>query len=171
MVPFMASRVLLVNPPIYDFSAYDFWLKPYGLLRVAGYLRGQAELTLFDYLDRWHPLAPQGQHQDSDAWERGQFYAQSVTKPTLFAAIARTYRRYGLPRALFQSFLTEHGPCDVALIQTVMTYWYPGIQEVIDDIRAYTPQTQIVLGGVYATLCPQHTRSLGADLVIERAHL
>ena len=33
----MKPRILLVNPPIYDFSAYDFWLKPYGLLRVAGY--------------------------------------------------------------------------------------------------------------------------------------
>src|SRR5262245_50048369 len=48
-------RVLLVNPPIYDFSAYDFWLKPYGLLHVAGMIRGQAELELFDYLDRLHP--------------------------------------------------------------------------------------------------------------------
>ena len=54
----MAPRLLLLNPPIYDFSAYDFWLKPYGLLRVAGYLRRQAELHLFDYLDRLHPLVP-----------------------------------------------------------------------------------------------------------------
>lgn len=44
----MKPRILLINPPIYDFSAYDFWLKPYGLLRVAGFLRGQAEFSLFD---------------------------------------------------------------------------------------------------------------------------
>jgi hypothetical protein len=42
----MKPRILLVNPPIYDFSAYDFWLKPYGMLRVAGFLRGQAEFSL-----------------------------------------------------------------------------------------------------------------------------
>ena len=35
----MKPKILLVNPPIYDFSAYDFWLKPAGLLRVAGFLR------------------------------------------------------------------------------------------------------------------------------------
>jgi hypothetical protein len=29
-------RLLLVNPPIYDFTAFDFWLRPYGMLRVAG---------------------------------------------------------------------------------------------------------------------------------------
>jgi len=67
--------------------------------------------------------------------------------------------------------LAEAGPFDVALIQTVMTYWYPGVREVIADIRAYSPQTTIVLGGVYATLCPEHARCLGADLVIDRDYL
>ncbi len=33
--------VLLVNPPIFDFTAYDFWLRPYGMLRVAGCLGPQ----------------------------------------------------------------------------------------------------------------------------------
>lgn len=167
----MQPKILLVNPPIYDFSAYDFWLKPYGLLRVAGYLRGQAQLSLFDYLDRFHPLAPSHPAQRPGTWERGPFYAENVPKPAFFTAIPRTYRRYGLPRLLFQTMLAEAGPFDVALIQTVMTYWYPGVQEVIEDIRAYSPQTTIVLGGVYATLCPQHARRLGADLVIERDYL
>jgi radical SAM superfamily enzyme YgiQ (UPF0313 family) len=167
----MPPRVLLVNPPIYDFSAYDFWLKPYGLLRIAGYLRGQARFTLFDYLNRFHPQAPSLPSQGVGTWERGPFYAEAVPKPALFASVPRTYRRYGLPRTLLQHLLVEEEPFDVALIQTVMTYWYPGVKEVIDDLRTYTPQTKIVLGGVYATLCPQHARSLGADLVIDRDHL
>lgn len=167
----MKPRILLVNPPIYDFSAYDFWLKPYGLLRVAGYLRGQAEFTLFDYLDRFHPLAPSGQQAQSDVWDRGPFHAEVVPKPGVFASVPRFYRRYGLPRQHFQHCLADAGPFDVALIQTVMTYWYPGIQEVIADIRAYAPSTTIVLGGVYATLCPQHAQRLGADLIIDRDHL
>ena len=54
----MKPRILLIHPPIYDFSAYDFWLKPYGMLRVAGFLRGQAEFALFDYLDRVDPRVP-----------------------------------------------------------------------------------------------------------------
>lgn len=167
----MRPQVLLVNPPIYDFSAYDFWLKPYGLLRVAGYLRGQADVCLFDYLDRHHPLLPPEARPHSDPWQRGRFYATPIAKPVLFADVPRRYRRYGLPRQRFQAFLADHGPFDVALIQTVMTYWYPGVQEVIDDIRALSPGTRIVLGGVYATLCTQHARNLGADLVIERSQL
>ncbi len=167
----MRPKVLLVNPPIHDFSAYDFWLKPYGLLRVAGYLRGQADLHLFDYLDRHHPLSPVDARRRCDQWERGPFYASRLPQPPLFADIPRHYRRYGLPRQHFQEFLSAVSPFDAALIQTVMTYWYPGVKEVIDDIRTLSPHTTIVVGGVYATLCPQHAHGLGADVVIERSDL
>lgn len=167
----MQPKVLLVNPPIYDFSAYDYWLKPYGLLRVAGALRGQAELLLFDSLDRCHPLMPSDASRPRDTWGRGRFYATPAATPVLFGDMPRRYHRYGLPRRLFQAFLADHGPFDVALVQTVMTYWYLGVQEVIDDIRALSPSTRIVLGGVYATLCPQHARNLGADLVITQTQL
>src|SRR5262249_48749423 len=56
---------------------------------------------------------------------------------------------------------------DVVLVQTVMTYWYLGVREVIEDVRRLQPDAKIVLGGVYASLCPSHARSLGADQVIE----
>jgi len=68
--------ILLVNPPIYDFSAYDFWLKPYGMLRVAGMLRGLADFSLFDYLDRFDPRVPHGRYR-SDGWGRGECYSEA----------------------------------------------------------------------------------------------
>src|SRR6266536_2992242 len=88
----MKPRILLVNPPIYDFSAYDFWLKPYGLLRVAGFLRAQADFCLFDYLDRFDPRVPPGRYR-SDPWGRGEFYSQRVEKPQIFGEIRRQFRR------------------------------------------------------------------------------
>lgn len=165
----MKPHVLLVNPPIYDFSAYDYWLKPYSLLRVAGMLREQLDMQLFDYLDRWHPgtAAP----VRSDPWGRGAFASSRVPTPDVLADVERPYRRYGCPRQAFQAFLSAHEPFDVALVQTVMTYWYLGVREVIEDIRTRSEQTKIVLGGVYATLCPGHAARLGADLVIERTDL
>jgi hypothetical protein len=161
----MAPKILLVNPPIYDFSAYDFWLKPYGLLRVAGYLRGRADLQLFDYLDRNHPSHEN--HLDSDLWGRGEFPREITPTPKNLTPIFRRFRRYGLFRMHFQQFLQENGPFDFALVQTVMTYWYLGVKEVLEDLRRFTPETRVVLGGVYATLCPKHARGLGADLVVE----
>ncbi|MBN2019249.1 MAG: hypothetical protein JW749_03380, partial [Sedimentisphaerales bacterium] len=74
-------KILLINPPVYDFAAYDFWVKPYGLLSVAGYLRGQAEFTLFDYLDRLHPFCSGQKELESDQWGRGRFYFEKIPRP------------------------------------------------------------------------------------------
>jgi radical SAM superfamily enzyme YgiQ (UPF0313 family) len=48
-----------------------------------------------------------------------------------------------------------------------MTYWYPGVVEVIRLVREYFSNVPILLGGLYATLCPEHARLYsGADVVI-----
>jgi len=101
-----------------------------------------------------------------DEWGRGEFCSEIIPSPGVFADVRRRYRRFGIPRHAFQKSLAAEGPFDFALIQTGMTYWYPGVQEVIADLRAASLRTKIVLGGVYATLCSQHARTLGADLVV-----
>ena len=157
-------HALLVHPPIFDFTAYDFWLRPYGIMRAAGRLARACRFTYFDYLTT----------AKKDSWGRGRFEEEIVAKPEAFRDIPRRFRRFGRPRAEFQELLRSQArsrPFDVALIQTSMTYWYPGIREVIEDIRTLCPATKIVLGGVYATLCPEHAASLGADLVIHGSNL
>lgn len=161
------SRILLVNPPVYDFSAYDFWLKPYGLLRVGGTLRDKADLSLFDFLDRFHAAAPQAEHLRSDEWGRGEFHSEIVAKPEVLEEVPRRFRRFGIPRERFVEFLRGGPGFDFALVETSMTWWYPGVREVIETLRARSPGTRIVLGGFYATAMPDHARSLGADLVVE----
>jgi hypothetical protein len=167
----MKPRILLVNPPVYDFAAYDFWLKPYGLLSVAGYLRGKADFTLFDYLDRLHPFMAENKQLASDRWGRGRFCCEKIPNPACLSEIPRYYRRFGLPRNLFQDFLRCEGPFDFVLVQTTMTYWYQGIKEVIDDVRKASPQAKIVLGGNYVTLCNTHAQQLGADFLLQGTNL
>jgi hypothetical protein len=157
-------RVLLVNPPIYDFSAYDFWLKPYGLLRIGGMMRGSADLELFDYLDRLHPSLPKALRSYSCGI--GRFYEEQVEKPVVFEGVPRRYKRYGLKREVFQRFLATDRSFDFVLIAGSLTFWYLGVREVIADVRELMPRAKIVLGGVYPTLCPAHAESLGADLVV-----
>jgi hypothetical protein len=163
-------RVCVVNPPVYDFSAYDFWVRPYGALQAAGYLAGAAEVRLFDYLDRFHPSAPARQGEP-ESYGRGKYRAEIVRKPAVFSSLRRHYRRYGLPRRLFREYLRSNGPFDAILIQTGMTYWYPGVQEVVADVKQWCPKAKTILGGTYATLCRHHAHSLGADLVISGTDL
>jgi radical SAM superfamily enzyme YgiQ (UPF0313 family) len=152
-------RVLLVNPPIYDFTAFDFWLRPYGLLRVGGKLRIH-DLTTFDYLVS----------HERDAFGRGRFEQQTITKPADLRDIPRRFHRFGRSRDEFIRLLSA-GPFDVVLIQTMMTFWYLGVKEVIEDVRRIQPHARIILGGVYASLCPDHAKSLGADQVVEGTDL
>jgi radical SAM superfamily enzyme YgiQ (UPF0313 family) len=153
-------QVLLVNPPIYDFTAYDFWLRPYGMLRVAGQMRHCCRFSFFDFLVS----------RKTDPWGRGRFEGRKTPRPQPLNDIPRYFRRFGRPREEFRDFLRANR-FDAVLIQTMMTYWYPGVGEVIEDVRSLLPATKIVLGGIYATLCPSHARSLGPDLVIDGAEL
>jgi pyruvate-formate lyase-activating enzyme len=153
-------EILLVNPPIFDFTAYDFWLRPYGMLRVAGQMQHACRLSLFNYLLSKRP----------DAWGRGRFVGWEIPKPKPLSDIPRRFRRFGRPRDEFRAFLGMQ-VFEAVLIQTSMTYWYPGVREVIEDIRELQPSAKIVLGGIYATLCPSHAQSLGADLVIQGSDL
>lgn len=167
----MRPKILLVNPPIYDFAAYDFWLKPYGLLSVAGYLRGKGDFKLFDYLDRQAPFMAGQKKFVSDRWGRGRFYCQHTPVPPILEKIPRYFRRFGLPRKLFTDFLAKEGPFDFVMVQTTMTYWYNGLEEVIEDVRTAWPQAKIVLGGNYVTLCCDHAQTLGADLLVKGTNL
>jgi hypothetical protein len=167
----MKPKILLVNPPIYDFAAYDFWLKPAGMLTVAGFLRGKADFKLFDYLDRLNPFMAGQKKLESDRWGRGRFYCRQITLPHALQAIPRYFRRFGLPRNMFTEFLAEEGPFDFVMVQTTMTYWYNSLQEVIEDIREYQPQAKIILGGNYVSLCLDHALTLGADLLVEGTNL
>ncbi|HNR65257.1 MAG TPA: radical SAM protein, partial [Atribacterota bacterium] len=47
------NRLLLINPWIYDFTAYDFWSKPLGILYVAAILRKKGfDIDFIDCMDR-----------------------------------------------------------------------------------------------------------------------
>ena len=52
-------KILLVNPYIYDFTAYDLWLRPLGLLYIAAILKKytDSELYWLDVLDRYQAVA------------------------------------------------------------------------------------------------------------------
>lgn len=155
----MNQNVLLVAPPIYDFTAFDFWLKPYGLLNIAGRIDSD-RISFFDF------LGTEGKRPEKE-FGVGKFIKQKVDTPPQLKDIPRPYHRFGAPREIFLDFIRAKGPFDVALIGCGMTYWYPGVAEVISILRDIHPRTPIVLGGIYPTLCPSHAASLGADFVVE----
>ena len=159
-------HILLVNPWIHDFAAYDFWAKPLGLLTLAGILRQHGfQISYIDCLDRFHPNAtPSARHARQG---RGPYLKTKIPNPVGLADIQRTYSRYGIPPEWFYEDLKTLFPPDLILVTSLMTYWYPGVHETISAIKEVYPNVPVVLGGIYATLCHDHAVGhSGADQVI-----
>jgi len=161
------KRFLLVNPWIHDFAAFDFWLKPLGLLRIAGALRNAgAEVYLLDLLDRNHPWLEK--RTKTDEWGRGKFAAEEIEKPRILEYVPRKFRRYGLPYSTLVQRLSDLPDADAILITSGMTYWYTGVRETIEVLHKRYHGVPIILGGIYATLLPEHAGiNSGADIVLK----
>ena len=161
-----SKDLLLINPWIYDFTAYDFWLKPLGLLTVAAILNANTpyRLSFIDCLDRMHPGLKKPLSMKPDG--RGPIPKEEVAKPAILNGVPRRFSRYGIPPAIFSEELARVPPPDAVILTCAMTYWYPGVQAAIDLVRRRFGSVPIVLGGAYATLCPDHAKAhSGADFV------
>lgn len=165
------KTILLVNPSIHDFAAYNFWVRPLGLLYLAALLRLSGfRVQMIDCLDPC-PSDPAVGGQ-TGAWMRknsgcGKFPSEEIPKPVALRSIRRRYRRYGMTPAFFQTELMAAGRPDLVLVSSMMTYWYPGVFEAIRQVRTEWPGVPVILGGNYATLCTDHARAFsGADAVL-----
>ena len=164
--------MLLINPWIYDFAAYDLWIKPLGLLYLAGLLReNNYHLTYIDCLDISDPLMQKYLvnnhiHIKRNPDGSGKFFKTFLKKPGILQNVPRRYGRYGITREVFIRRLRESPKPEAVLISSMMTYWYPGVAKVIELVREYDHRIPILLGGNLVTLCPETAQSLGADFAI-----
>lgn len=145
-------RLLLVNPYIYDFTAFDLWLRPLGLLYIAAVLKEYSDCEIYwvDVLDRFQETSKATIRQDGS----GKFHREIVEKPPIFKSIPRHYSRYGIPWESFINQLDAIPPVDFVLATSSMTFWVDGVNATLGAIRARFPQAQILLGGISPSLVP-----------------
>jgi len=172
----MPPSLILINPWIYDFAAYDLWSKPLGLLYVAGYLRHCGfKIRLIDCLDVHHPgmtADPSTKKPTRRAYGTGKYWRREVPRPLSLKHIQRPYSRYGISLELFQEELSKIQNPKAILVTSLMTYWYPGVEEVIGLCEKIHPHVPVILGGIYARLCHNHAvENSGADLVATNHNL
>ncbi len=156
-------NILAINPWIYDFAAYDFWLKPYGFLVILSYLKQKkANVSYIDCLE---------EKLTSATFGRGKYLNEIIEKPKMFDSIPRYFKRYGISLDKFREKIRDKKP-DYILITSSMTYWYPGIIEAANILKKEFPGIKIVLGGTYATLCKDHAKlNSGCDFVFGNEEL
>ncbi len=98
---------------------------------------------------------------------KGRWPKETLPTPQPLQGLPRRYGRYGLSLAQVHEALARlpQKPAAV-LVTSLMTYWYPGVQAAIAVVREHYPAVPVILGGIYATLMPEHARKhSGADYV------
>lgn len=161
-----APHILLINPWIHDFAAYDFWSKPLGILILAAILRLHGfDVSYIDCLDRFHPKA---RYTDPYArYGRGSYRKTKIPTPKEIKDVPRNFSRYGIDPAWFREDLLAVSKPDLILVTSLMTYWYPGVQESVDILKEIFPDVPVILGGIYATLSHDHAiKHSSADRVV-----
>ncbi|MFO7986472.1 MAG: radical SAM protein [Desulfatiglandaceae bacterium] len=171
----MPPSLILINPWIHDFAAYDLWSKPLGLLYIARYLIQYGfRVHFIDCLDVHHPDMQHsaGPPPKRRAYGTGKFWRTPIPHPAPLKHIKRPYSRYGITPEIFKQELKAAGKPSAILVTSLMTYWYPGVMKAIREAREIYPDVPVILGGIYARLCTQHARACsGADRVLTTADI
>jgi len=155
--------ILLINPWIADFAAYNLWAEPLGLFYIAAVLKSAGgSLFYIDCLENGEKtplsLKPNG---------CSKYRRRVVDSPAPLKDIRRSYAIYGMDDDEFARRLSGVPRPDAVLVTSHMTYWYPGVFRTIEVLRTrFGPDLPIILGGIYATLCTAHaTQKSGATRV------
>ncbi len=153
-------NVLLINPWITDFAAYNFWIKPLGLLRIGSLLRRNGfQISLVDCIDY---------SIKTNRYGDGKFLKARVEKPLPLKSVPRNYSQYGIPEEMLLKKLSLLEEPNLICVSSGMTYWYPGTFKLIEITKKLFKNVPVILGGIYATLCYEHAKKhSGADIVFQ----
>lgn len=161
----VTRRLLLVNPWIADFTAFDLWSRPLGLLYLAKFLRQYGyEIELLDFMDRgrWG-----GENTGRFSDGRGKYFKTLLPKPAAVQALPRCFGLYGAKPEQIRHHLTQITKPDAILLTSLINYWYPGLTATAQLLRQHFPMIPVILGGIYASLLPNHAqRTIQPDYLI-----
>ena len=170
-VPWLESggrgpRILGINPWIFDFAAFNLWMRPLGLLACLEMCRQcGADIALLDCLDQtWRDQ----NWPKPNKFGAGRYPKTPLPNPKGLERVPRRFSRYGLdPNQTRTALAKLDPPPDMVLISVSMTYWFLGAQEAATMARSLWPSARIILGGTYASLCQGHALACGLyDLVL-----
>ncbi len=166
---------LLISPPVYDSQYWGHWSLPYGLLRVATWLRTKGYvLKLIDCLGANHPkrtvqkkmrkvrrICSTFEYVPSKwagfrlAEDEKIEYCFGMTPEDLRDRLKAIKRRVREAKESLFDRVAFPQP-DEIWISSIMTYWWESTRDVIDVCREVFPKAVIRVGGIYPTLAPDH---------------
>jgi len=155
-------RVLLLNPPVADTAEAEEQdmvtsVEPFGLLRLGTYFRGRkCEVELLDCLR--DPLLGEG--------VRRHVRKRAACGSDDEAPVEKEVFHFGLTAAELETRLSQLMPPDLIAVSSIFTWHFETTREAIQVCKRVYPDAEVVLGGNFATLCPEEALRSGADEVV-----
>ena len=165
---------LLISPPIYDSQYWANWSLPYGLLRVASWLRTKGyALKLIDCLESDRTRVARKKMRKVRRLCSTYEYVPERWSGFRPRDDERTEYCFGIPpeelrkrllqirtdaRAAQKSLFDERPfpePEEI-WVSSIMTYWWESTRDVIQVCRDVFPRAVFRVGGIYPTLAPEH---------------
>ncbi len=157
-----SKKILFINPPVEDFTAYNLWAAPLGLFRILGNMRERGkDVTYLDFLDGSFLDERDGTPPKFRKDGRHSYWRREVEKPEEISFATRKFFRFGASDETMRSRLSELERPDVVLISSGMTYWYRSVlltARIVGEIFGDVP---IMTGGIASTLIPESFRKEG----------
>ena len=169
-----ARSALLINPPVYDPQYWARWSLPYGLLRVASWLREKGYiLKLIDCLEANQTRTATKKARKVRKLCSTEEYIPDRWQNFSLAEDEKIEFCFGLPpdslkkrlleikqkacaaqRSLFDKTIFPEP--DEIWISSIMTYWWESTRDVVNVCREVFPNAVFRVGGIYPTLIPEH---------------
>lgn len=159
--------ILCVNPWIDDFTAYDLWAKPLGLIEIASWLKQNGfDVAVADLLYQHYPEL--SQKASVKMTGRGNYLRREIPRPELLkhVSIPRKFYQYGMSKEDASALLSRYPRPRLILLTSMMTYWYSGLRATVDFLKKTYPEVPVIGGGIYTRLCRNHALRVFDDIEI-----
>lgn len=163
-------KILLVRPPFEEvipsigkFKDYvgtnlHFYIdgsQPTGILRIGTYLKRMGhDVKLIDCC------------AESTSENQNSIYRQKLAGKRLNGiGEPEDYYHFGLGYDEFKEILKAKDTPDEIWITTTMTYHNVSVHKIVKICKEIFPDTSVVIGGIYASICPEDAKMSGADRI------
>lgn len=151
----MKRKALLLHPPYYEFGDYGYHdMPPMGLLKIARHLKRKG--VEVEYVDFSMPMRLADVNRNLKETfteapfvkyvECGNYESEGIVKPQKY---------YGASHDQIRQVIRQSNPTEIWL-STGLTYYWEGARDVAIICKDEYPNVPLLVGGIYASLYPQH---------------
>jgi radical SAM superfamily enzyme YgiQ (UPF0313 family) len=170
------KKILLVRPPMYEvvldipaylgitkeklIGFYSFASQPTGLIRIGSYLKAEGHDVVF--IDCAAEVSSEKNYSVFNQRLIGYKKAGNYQNEKLEFPIYHC----GLSYEDFIKELDKYDHFDEIYVTSCMTYHWEPVHRIIEICKEKYPLATVKLGGIYATICPEHAKKSRADEVV-----